>query len=1102
MTIIKRSLSLLSISTALWIGYPAAAQSAPPTPNELAELQRLEPQRTLEAERYLMEGRSRSGLDERYTFKHVESITDSYGIYHGRFREYFNGIRVMGGNAIVHIDRNGRPLKPTLKFFNNITIPTTPAIPQADAINRAKAAFDPGGRMRDLETNDIELLIYVSLVQIDRGTPPSTEVVNLDYRRYEFIPGSFTLGWQVCIDSEEESRYYLIDAQSGVIVKQNDPSSHANAPGTGESYFHGPTKFTHKNVGGDRPFAMADPLRGKDGGNVFLNANRGTSNKASKYSAYRDDDGHWANGVRDDGTAITDSPEGQTAAVDAMYAVSKAWDFLGLYGRNGFDNAGTPVKARIHWREKEGVPYTDAKWKHHTFENRRGLFLGDGQTSTSLSTIAHELGHGLWFSRFGFMVWDNQIHKGLNEGQADIMGALTEFFSWKAGNENSKYTYMDGEWHWVSRMVDPEKYAKDQFNKDGYRYYVSGLEDEEEHIVGAILGHMFVFLAHGATNDQKSTLSSAYLPHGFSGLGVETAGHLWYRAMTAYYPEYGDFYDMRDAFLAAATSPFTPASHKDAVNAAFAGIGIGSMPHTGADGKTPAIHSMNVTVDERNGFALIDASVSDNYLMGRVEVYLDGNLAFTDYKIPYGGPVSLVGLPDGKHSIYIKAYDVLGFQTTSETKYFFLGGPERQLIKNGGFEWNGDWNFPSGNMISSSSDLAFAGQRYLRMAGDSNVWQVVNIPMTAQGTALRYRVRYEGHDNNGFQNQKLYVELRSASTGAIVKSLATHNEGDETFDNSPLTRTYKQVVLPVSEKGAYRLTFRVDGGTAHRFKIDNVRMTYTEPVAATVSAKVREEEDTVEFNLSLSGIEKEEIQTVKYYLDDAFEKGKAPLQGAGIDKWPSFRTIVSTKTMSAKTHAVVTVVYYLNNAVAVKAGTYFTVTRPSNLIKNGDFETGITHWQSSGPGFHLIEPVLDTTSPCYFGSRCAQLGRVGTANTSLLQQKFKITGTPIGGSLHFRLRVQTEEIGNANNDTFRIYFIDEEGKKVYPVGMVYSNVTKARNFPGNYNGYIPVDIPLPKELLHAGQVWVSFEAKENNSLKTWFYVDNVSLILDELDKKN
>jgi zinc metalloprotease ZmpA len=1095
---IKLRQCILCFFTTGLLAIPAGAQSAPPSPAELEALRRLEPQRATQAQNYLLETRSRSGLDERYTFRHTESITDPYGTYHGRFREYFNGVRIMGGNVIVHIDRNGQVAQPTLKLFNNIPVSTTPAISQADAVARARAAFDPGGRMSDLETNDVELLIYVSLMPVDRGAAPSTQAPDLSYRRYDFIPRSFTLAWQICVDSDSQSMYYLIDAQYGRVLKQESPSSSSDAPGTGASFFHGPVKFTHKNVGGGQPFAMVDPLRGGEGGNVFLNANRGTSYKASNFPTYRDDDGAWGNGVRDDGTAITDSPAGQTAAVDAFYAISHAWDLLGAYGRNGFDNSGEPVAVRVHWRQETGKPYNDASWHHSVFQNRRGMFLGDGTKSTSLKTVAHELGHGVWFSRFGFMFSENQIHKGLNEGQADIVGTLTEFFSWKAPGESTQFSRMDGEWRWDSRMIDPEAYAK-LLGVPGYRYYTSGLEDKEEHVVGCLLGHMFVFLADGATNDKSSTLSSAYLPHGFSGIGTEAAGFLWYWAMAAYYPEYGDFYDMRDAFQAAATSPFTPPHYKDAVNAAFAGIGIGSMPHTGADGKPPTIHSLEVNVDELNSFALVNASVSDNYLMGRVEVYLDNKLAFTDYKLPYGGPVNLAGLSDGPHSIFIKAYDVLGFETTSKVHGLLLGGPSKQIVKNGGFESKGDWNFSKTNPIASDPQLSFAGNGYLRLPGNSTAWQNMVIPPTATGTALRYRVRYDGHDYDGFQDQKLAVELRDAASNALVRTLATHVEGEETYED-PLTRTYRQMVIPIPEKGAYRLAFRVENGTAHRFKVDNVRVTYTEPVTATVTATVRKEEGSVEFAVSLTGIEQSEVQSVFYYLDDAFEKGGKSLTG-GFGGWPSFRALVSTDTMSAKTHAVVAVVRYPNNAIAVKAGTYFTVAKPESRIKNGEFEAKLSHWNVSGPGVTLAAQVFDTPSPCFLGLGCIQMGGTGLAHTSYLQQKFQIAGIPVGGSLHYRLRVRTKDESNSANDTFRVYFIDDDGKKVYPVGATYSNLAKTDG-PMDMYGYRAIDVPLPKELLHSGPVWVSFEAKENGSLPTWFYVDNVSLILEELNIKN
>ena len=86
MKIPLKTLALLALATPV-----AFSQSAPPDAQELAKLRRLEPERATQGMQFLLDSRLRNGLDDHYTFRHMKSITDPWGTYHGRFRQLFNG---------------------------------------------------------------------------------------------------------------------------------------------------------------------------------------------------------------------------------------------------------------------------------------------------------------------------------------------------------------------------------------------------------------------------------------------------------------------------------------------------------------------------------------------------------------------------------------------------------------------------------------------------------------------------------------------------------------------------------------------------------------------------------------------------------------------------------------------------------------------------------------------------------------------------------------------------------------------------------------------------------------------------------------------------
>ena len=549
----------------------------------------------------------------------------------------------------MHIGRNGQMERPTTKLYGSLTIPTVPVVSERDAIVKAMAAVNPGNRLTGMETSAVELIIHLETSMADRGEVSAGQLAsNPRYRRYEEVVRSYHLAWQVMVSSdgsEFEPRILLIDANSGVVFKSMDAADNEAVNATGKGFFTGPRNF--RTISQDGTFKAVDPDRGEDG-NVFLNANHTAHTSHKKYSAYTDANNQWGNGKFDDGTNSTSSETAKSAITDAHFALGKAWDLLGTFGRNGWDNKGSRLYVRMHY----GADYTDAKFQTGGLSKNEGMFLGDGGISTALRTIGHEFAHGFFHSIFGWTYKPNQEWAGINEGNSDVFGTLSELYTYKAPGENNRFTDMEGEWRWHARMINPSSYSppKEKDTK-GYTYWEPGLGNKEEHNVGCLYGHVFIFLADGASNDVNSPLYSKYLPNGLSGIGVEKAAFYWSRAMIHYFPEKGDYFDLRDAFLDAADGPYLVASDVAAIRSAFAGIGVGGAGATQTDTQAPQIYSADISrIDEAAGFLEVQVSAGD-LNMARVEVLVDNKLAFTDFRPPYGGPVNLIGLTPGTHSI-------------------------------------------------------------------------------------------------------------------------------------------------------------------------------------------------------------------------------------------------------------------------------------------------------------------------------------------------------------------------------------------------------------------------------------------------------------------
>ncbi len=112
------------------------------------------------------------------------------------------------------------------------------------------------------------------------------------------------------------------------------------------------------------------------------------------------------------------------------------------------------------------------------------------------------------------------------------------------------------------------------------------------------------------------------------------------------------------------TSSYHVTDHDDLVFAV--GQETDSVPPTAAIGSPAAGAAVEATVT-------IGMAASDNFGVARVELYgMDGTLIGTDSTPPFALPWNTKGLPNGPHSLTVRAYDAAGLSTTSEPVEFII----------------------------------------------------------------------------------------------------------------------------------------------------------------------------------------------------------------------------------------------------------------------------------------------------------------------------------------------------------------------------------------------------------------------------------------------
>lgn len=147
------------------------------------------------------------------------------------------------------------------------------------------------------------------------------------------------------------------------------------------------------------------------------------------------------------------------------------------------------------------------------------------------------------------------------------------------------------------------------------------------------------------------------------------------------------------------------------------------------------------------------------------------------------------------------------------------------------------------------------------------------------------------------------------------------------------------------------------------------------------------------------------------------------------------------------------------------------------LVTNGGFESGTSGWS-----FSTYSSV--TSGSAYAGTyKAQQLGRGTTTSTSFYQAIPGFNGT--SKTLRFYLKIASSEGTTTAYDYLRIRLKNTSGSTVSTLAT-YSNRNKT-----TYAGWTLVTLTVPSSAL--ANYRIAFDASEDSSLATTFYVDNVSI---------
>jgi Zn-dependent metalloprotease len=474
-------------------------------------------------------------------FKAIELHTDMYGFTHIKLQQYYNDIKVYGGQVFVH----GKDQQMTK--FNGECF-TTPKPNGLVPVINAGQAFE-------IARNNITAP-FIEPSAFEKSLVGFEGLVS-EFVLYcpDFESGQTHLTWHLTIRPNFLRRFeYFVDALSGEILNHYNHTC-SDGPATAQANdLNGVTQTIHTYQLGSNYFLIDASRPMYNGGQSQLpdnpvgaiwtiDANNTSAGDNMNLTHYTSSGNSW-----------NSMPE----AVSAHFNAGETYEyFKNTHGRNSINGQGGTIISICNITNENGSSMENAFW------NGQAMFYGNGGNIFSplagaLDVGAHEMGHGVIQNTCNL---EYQGESGaLNESMADIAGCMVDRDDWFLGEDviiNTTY-YPTGH---LREMSNPHN-GGTSLNDACY---------QPAHVNEQYHGNE----DNGGVHINSGIMNFAYYKFA-TEIGKDKAEEIYYKSMTDYLVKSSQFVDARVAFVQASTDIYGASSAEtNAVKDAFAAVGIG-----------------------------------------------------------------------------------------------------------------------------------------------------------------------------------------------------------------------------------------------------------------------------------------------------------------------------------------------------------------------------------------------------------------------------------------------------------------------------------------------------------------------------------------------
>ena len=445
------------------------------------------------------------GLEDAATeLVHVDTVVDNFGFTHVNYTEVIDGVDVYASTMRVHFNKDGQ-----LTAVNGTIVPDIKA--------NAQPKVTPT-EAEQIAVNEIakQNAATVSLAAQDSKTEMTAVDTHLYFYNTGLVqskPGITVLAYEVEVSNGNDVREFLfVDAQNGSIVAQ----------------FSG----IHEGVGSDREISETSL------GNVVWDESNSDPDPIPP---------GWAGGTAQQVTDWQNEIDGSDETYNTIDNLTG-----GTY--SSYDGAEATMRTV---NNDPGISCPNANWN--------GVSTNYCTNVTGDDTVAHEWGHAYTEYTHGLIyAWQPGA---LNESYSDIWGEVVDLINGRGTDSpgglrtdgacsifGSGSPSTDNTYRWLSGEDDPAfgGAIRDMWQPNCYgdpgkvsdtQYWCAATDGGGVHTNSGVPNHAFALLVDGGTYNGQT----------ITGIGLDKAAHIYWRAQSVYQSPSSDFMDHASAIAQSCT---------------------------------------------------------------------------------------------------------------------------------------------------------------------------------------------------------------------------------------------------------------------------------------------------------------------------------------------------------------------------------------------------------------------------------------------------------------------------------------------------------------------------------------------------------------------